>query len=208
MNPYVVLGISENATMAEVVAAYRRLANLHHPDKPKGNASKFIQIKDAFRSIADGSYELSFGDKDLLKEATRELIDLFNRVTSAEIEMMLQPAARKRNIFEVMRNQLASRDFELSYEIKSALKYSRATAKLSKNISTSKGGDSFLHDELRKKRMSLWVKYRAFQREVRKTSIMFKLLEGYDYEVSDDPRVSPGAASHSSVVRSHYNHFV
>lgn len=56
MNPYQVLGVSENANEQEIKKAYRELAKKYHPDlNPKdANAEqKFKEIVDAYEILSD-----------------------------------------------------------------------------------------------------------------------------------------------------------
>jgi len=52
MNPYKVLGVSENATKEEIKKAYRKLAVEYHPDRG-GDEEKFKQISEAHSILAD-----------------------------------------------------------------------------------------------------------------------------------------------------------
>ncbi len=60
MNPYEILGLSEDATFDEVVAAFRELAKRYHPDRAsnegerKRNEERFILITQAYNSIKAG----------------------------------------------------------------------------------------------------------------------------------------------------------
>lgn len=49
-NPYDILGVSNDASMDVVKAAYKKLAMIHHPDKG-GNPETFKEINDAFGRI-------------------------------------------------------------------------------------------------------------------------------------------------------------
>ena len=51
MNPYKVLGISENSSSKEIKQAFRKMALTHHPDKSKDNGKMFIQINKAYCMI-------------------------------------------------------------------------------------------------------------------------------------------------------------
>lgn len=53
-DPYAVLGVEPSAPDAEVRAAYRRLARLHHPDHNAGSAEsarRFALVQDAYSTI-------------------------------------------------------------------------------------------------------------------------------------------------------------
>lgn len=56
MNPYLVLGVSENATEQEIKKAYRELAKKYHPDLHPTDADaeqKFKEIVDAYEILSD-----------------------------------------------------------------------------------------------------------------------------------------------------------
>jgi DnaJ-class molecular chaperone len=52
MTHYDTLGVSENASSDEIKKAYRKLANLHHPDKG-GDTNQFQKIQAAYDTIGD-----------------------------------------------------------------------------------------------------------------------------------------------------------
>ena len=52
-NPYVTLGISPNATEAEIKKAFRKLSKIHHPDKKGGSAEEFRKISEAYESLTN-----------------------------------------------------------------------------------------------------------------------------------------------------------
>lgn len=66
-DPYEVLGISREATIEEVKKSYRKLAMVHHPDKPGGNTDKFKEIQTAYEILSDPEKRQNFdqfGDPD------------------------------------------------------------------------------------------------------------------------------------------------
>lgn len=50
---YKILGVSKEATVDDIKAAFRRLAHQHHPDKKGGNAEKFKEANEAFQVLSD-----------------------------------------------------------------------------------------------------------------------------------------------------------
>lgn len=52
---YSTLGVSKNATEAEIKSAYRRLARQHHPDvdKSAGAAERFKEVSEAYQVLSD-----------------------------------------------------------------------------------------------------------------------------------------------------------
>lgn len=67
MNPYEVLGVSENASDEEIKKAYRRLSRQYHPDANVNNPNKdaaeekFKEVQAAYKSIMDGNSQNSYG---------------------------------------------------------------------------------------------------------------------------------------------------
>lgn len=52
-DPYTVLGVRPGASAENIKAAFRKLAMIHHPDRPTGNAEKFKEISAAYNLVKD-----------------------------------------------------------------------------------------------------------------------------------------------------------
>ncbi|HRH30675.1 MAG TPA: molecular chaperone DnaJ [Candidatus Paceibacterota bacterium] len=50
---YQILGVEKNATEEDVKKAFRKLAHQYHPDKNKGDATKFKEINEAYQVLSD-----------------------------------------------------------------------------------------------------------------------------------------------------------
>jgi len=53
INLYAVLGVNKEDTITVIKVAYRKLANVYHPDKSTGDADKFKQIRMAWEVLSD-----------------------------------------------------------------------------------------------------------------------------------------------------------
>jgi DnaJ-class molecular chaperone len=54
-NYYEVLGLTANATLAEIKTTYRKMASQYHPDKNSDNdaPAKFRQVQEAYETLSD-----------------------------------------------------------------------------------------------------------------------------------------------------------
>lgn len=52
-NYYVILGVTEDATLGEVKSAYRRLVKEHHPDYSGREAEPFLRLQEAYAVLGD-----------------------------------------------------------------------------------------------------------------------------------------------------------
>lgn len=52
---YAILGINKESTQSEITTNFRKLAQIHHPDKSTGNEDKFKEISQAYEILSDPS---------------------------------------------------------------------------------------------------------------------------------------------------------
>ena len=72
---YQILGVSKNATEAEIKGAYRKLAKQHHPDKNKDNPASieaFKDINEAYEVLSDPQKRNSTTSTDTQEAFHRE----------------------------------------------------------------------------------------------------------------------------------------
>ncbi|MBK9285828.1 MAG: J domain-containing protein [Sphingobacteriaceae bacterium] len=60
INYYEILGVKENATAAEIKAAFRKLAKLFHPDKNPNGQDQFRKIRKAYEILGNPSLRRSY----------------------------------------------------------------------------------------------------------------------------------------------------
>jgi curved DNA-binding protein CbpA len=60
---YQILNVDYNATDAEIKAAYKKLAQTNHPDKPTGSEEKFKPIKNAWDTLSNPAKKSDYDKK-------------------------------------------------------------------------------------------------------------------------------------------------
>jgi DnaJ-class molecular chaperone len=53
LDAYAILSVARDASVYEIRVAYRALARRHHPDRPDGDESLFLQIQAAYQILID-----------------------------------------------------------------------------------------------------------------------------------------------------------
>lgn len=61
-NAYKILGLSPDASEAEIKKAYRTLAKIHHPDISDGDPSKFLEISQAYEYLLNPNVQFKTGN--------------------------------------------------------------------------------------------------------------------------------------------------
>ncbi len=61
---YDILGVNRSSSQDEIKKAFRKLAHIHHPDKPGGNASKFKELSEAYSYLTKNHTSQSQEQKD------------------------------------------------------------------------------------------------------------------------------------------------
>lgn len=76
-NHYNILGISQESSEEEIKRAYRKLAQIYHPDAQLKSADKFLEISTAYQTLVDKKMRLHY-DKKLNPRIVKENRSLVN----------------------------------------------------------------------------------------------------------------------------------
>lgn len=74
MTYFTILGLKRTATKKEMKHAYRRLAQIHHPDKG-GNEDRFKEIKEAYEYLLNHPYVEDVGKEQVIEPVGPEIND-------------------------------------------------------------------------------------------------------------------------------------
>ena len=86
MNPYEVLGVSENATKEEIKDAYKKLSKVHHPDAG-GDEERFKRIASAYAILNDDEKRAKYDQLGIIDDT----IDSIEHIMSFIEDKIINP---------------------------------------------------------------------------------------------------------------------
>ena len=84
MNYYQLLKISKNSSTEEIKKAFRKAAELHHPDKG-GSTPMFQQIQDAYTILKDPEKRKNYDEKES-KKPVESLRDSMKTIVTYHVD--------------------------------------------------------------------------------------------------------------------------
>lgn len=104
MNPYIILGVSPDASDEEIKKAYQRKARIAHPDREGGNTEAFQELNAAYSILSNPKRRALYDEsgstekpKDYMTEANANLAQVFLRMINEQ---------RKGDIVDHVRSQI------------------------------------------------------------------------------------------------------
>ena len=113
INYYEVLGVSREASQAEIRNAYRALAKLRHPDHPGGSAEEFSRLQEANAVLSDPNRRRKHDEAIDLAHAADQLAGLDFDFDSVEDELSAKRRERESSgpsLGERLRNRFGRKE--------------------------------------------------------------------------------------------------
>lgn len=181
---YEELGVTPEVGKDELKAAYRRLAKVHHPDRPGGDVGTFQQLERAYRILSDEAMRKEYDEtgqatevaQSLRNRAAEQLTKIFMEMLNApDFDTMNYRKGLEETVKAGDRRRLAAMD-----DIR------RKINRLEKGLSRLKHieGEGHLHVLLHKVIEAQRKGMVIFEEEGPLIEEMLKLLGEYDYSPS------------------------
>lgn len=91
MTHYETLGVSPDATLAQIKAAYRKLASQHHPDREGGDKDKAAAVNDAYAVLSDSERRARY-DAGQADEAPLSAEEIARRAAQHVLALVINQA--------------------------------------------------------------------------------------------------------------------
>lgn len=186
---YETLGVSEDASAAEIKRAYRRKAERAHPDKKGGNQDEMIAINRAFDVLGDPKRKLLYdatgqdGQRPIEEQMRGLLMQGFQQALAAGSQMILRDV--RRFVEEAKAKTIASQK-EMRQGIKE-LEKRRQKIK-------SKGKENLFHMIVDKEIQNLKQNIAVMDEGLKVVEAALKALDEYESEEKEPERQYRGLA--------------
>lgn len=177
---YEVLGVAQDATQAQIKAAYRKLAKKHHPDKG-GDEAMFKQIQNAYDILGDVERRAKYDHNGFTGNGAEEesrrvsqLVGLITQIIDSTFSL------ERSNIFDMARRHLKEDISKCNTRIRSNDKAIEKRRIAADRISR-KEGHNFLVDALNNQIEKLEENSAEVRYVIEETEVLINMLDDYEY---------------------------
>jgi curved DNA-binding protein CbpA len=199
MTYYEILGVAKDATAKQIKAAYRKMAQTHHPDKG-GDSLRFVEIQQAYDTLSDAEKREHYDRYGTIKPNDSLMDKAKQHVGAIFTSVMSQPFDQYTNVVEVM-------TVNTKNEISRAKQHSlQLQAERKKNLMVHKrlkrtGQEDLLLQILRGRRHEIWRNYSNLKEVIKTLNVALGMISGYSYTSDSRParQYAPWATSTSTM---------
>ena len=191
MNLYEILGISKDATPAQIKAAYRRKAKEHHPDKG-GDEEVFKEIQPAYEVLSDAErrkkYDQTGGTEKVVDEDSmirQEVIALFMEELDAHFTQISSSGGIKRILVRKIHRAIAGTIDQISTNKRKLLHLQGYKQKV-----TRKAGENYLVYALQQRIESIEGINGKAEDHITRLNKLLAEIESFDISDSGDDFVA------------------
>lgn len=194
MNPYEVLGVSQEATLEEIKKKFRELSKKHHPDIVGGDEEIFIEINIAYKVLSNEEKRKHFdefgfvdeiNDSLIEKVANSKLVELCENwlngvIKCATTQNKIKPLSLyfREQVREV-KSQIKQKELDLKM-IKKDLK------RVSKRVSHKKDSQTVLHNLIQQKLKEIKIQQYQIKCDSSMINKLEEMLNEYEYEADSE----------------------
>lgn len=112
MKLYTILGLTPDATTADIKKAFKRLASKHHPDKNNGmDDGAFVEIQKAYEVLSKAESRSRYDETGSVEEGPSLISRACNAISGTFITLASRQDYKPKDYFKVVRSTiLASRE--------------------------------------------------------------------------------------------------
>lgn len=184
MKLYELLGVNEDATQDEIRAAYRSMAQRHHPDKG-GDRTTFQSIQRAYDVLSDPARRKRYDElglsgpmPDLREQSLLTIAEfLMGVIDSADVDVDTT------NILEYVAHKIANTKDNVESNIREERRKLNKRERAMKRLKAKEGKDGIASQLLHGAIMKQKHKMEEMQLASETLTLAFNILNDYDYEV-------------------------
>ena len=179
------LGVATSATLEELKAAYRSLAQKHHPDKNGGDGTKFKQVKEAYEVLADPERRAAYDKGEASDPQDERRLNMALRDLASLLLMVVEqcPDIESTNVVESIRATIYQSNEQAAHQrLVIAGAIGRLNAATSR-ITVKDGGYNILSESLRAQVARKETELAQLEDLQMVRDKMLELVEPYMYEV-------------------------
>lgn len=186
MNLYQILGVSHAASQADIKKAYRRLAQVNHPDKNHGNKEALAKMQDiqrAYDILGDPERRKRYDETGATEDGPTPMTIAREQLAMLFVNMADNKDADSYDFKKGARDTINVMITDMNGKIILLQRGLRNIEKARKRLKRKTEGEPFLLQVLESHARQTKEKIAHHEKNLEVTGIMLKMLNEYEYEV-------------------------